>query len=161
MFGFCQEVSSIEYLLPLSSCCCWDVDTTLIPSSDGSEEFSRFQKLSTTFSCTFICISHLICPPGEVFTALIPLSDRSAGDSGNLFRWMDIWASCIHNLLKTIALPGRSRGRLFQNPIFVFFELSSIYLFVVLAGLPAQWYHRQTAQGDQKDFQDSQTLATF
>ena len=43
-----------------------------------------------------------------------------------------------HNLLKTIALPGRSRGRLFQNPIFVFFKLSSIYLFVVLAGLPAQ-----------------------
>ena len=83
------------------------------------------------FSCTFISIIHLNLSEMGKHTSLKPL-------------------------------PGRSRETLFfQKPIFFFFELSSIYLFVVLAGLPAQWYHRQTAQGDQKDFQDSQTLATF
>ena len=83
------------------------------------------------FSCTFICIIHLNLSEMGKHTSLKPL-------------------------------PGRSRETLFfQKLIFVFFELSSIYLFVLLAGLPAQWYHRQTAQGDQKDFQDSQTLATF
>ena len=77
--------------------------------------------------------------------------------------------------------PGRSEGKLFQKPIFVshwfiylsipfhskniyisfvYIGLSSIYLFVLLVGLPAQWYHRQTDQEDQQDFQDSPNLAT-
>ena len=179
---------------PLSNICplCpsgGELDTTLIPSSDGSREFPRFQKLFCDIylhyspfasslclhselllwsQCQTVQQDHLCTSPFLLLLLLqTPLSlIRRISKIPKTFSKFE-WNGQTQWLLSPAIswerkcnglnpLSGRSReaSRLdeFQKPIVVNFKLSSIYLFVLLVGFPAQWYHRQTDQADQQDF---------